>query len=593
MQSEIVSLRSLRSENFFVCFPYSNFNAVQFAKEKVMRSKLFVLSFAAICLFLGSAAHGQSYAITNAKIVTVSGATIDKGTVVVRNGLIDAVGANVSAPADAQVFDASGLTVYPGFIDSLTNLGLPAAPARQGGGGGGGGGGQGGAAAAAQPASNSNYPAGLRPEDMVYDDLRSGEAQFEASRSAGFTTVLSVGRTGIFNGQSAVIDLAGDSVSAMTIKSPFAEHISFVTIGGGVYPQSLLGTFSALRQMLYDAQRLQELQRAYAANPKGMKRPGTDRSLEALFPVVNGQMPVVFNANDKNSIVRALGLIEEFKLKGIIAGGQDAWKVADRLKAHNIPVLLSLNFPKRTTAAAPDADPESMDTLRFRAETPGGPGKLAAAGVKFAFQSGGATTIGDFFTNAGKAVEGGLSRDAAIRAMTLGAAEILGVENRLGSIESGKIANLTVVKGDLFGRDKFVPRIIIDGKVFEQKEQSRPAGGRGNGTGPGATPTGNLLSGVYPITIDIPGSPITGTLNFVQSGTLLTGTMVTESGSAAVRDGKASGTGFSFSATVPYAGTNLDISVSGTVSGNQVSGTIDTPQGAVPFSGTKNPSLDN
>ncbi len=551
-----------------------------------------MLVLAAICLFCGAEAQAQSYAITNAKIVTVSGATIDKGTIVIRNGLIDAVGANVTSPADAQVFDATGLTVYPGFIDTLTSLGLPSAPARpQGPGGGGGGAAAAAAAAAAQPTSNSNYPAGLRPEDAAFDEVRAGESQFEAVRNAGITTVLTIGRTGIFNGQSTVINLAGDSVSGMVIKPQFAEHISFATLPGQ-YPVSLLGTFSALRQMFLDAQRMQDMQKAYSANPKGMRRPESDKSLEALYPAISRQMPVVFNANTEIEIIRALDLIKEFKLNGIIAGGQESWKVADRLKAQNVAVLLSLNFPKRTTAANPEADPESMQTLRLRAETPKGAGKLAAAGVKFAFQSGGATAIGDYFTNAGKAVEGGLNRDTAIRAMTLGAAEILGVSDRTGSIETGKIANLAIVKGDLFGRDKFVPQIIVDGKVFEQKEAPRGPGGRGTGSGQGGPPPtagAASIAGTYSINIDIPGSPISGTLNFIQAGSALTGTMITQAGTAAIRDGRMTPTGFSFAATVPYGGANLEITVQGSVSGNQVSGTIDTPQGAVPFSGTKNP----
>ena len=183
-----------------------------------MRSKLFLFAFAAISLFFANRAEAQSYAITNARIVTVSGTTIDKGTVVVRNGLIEAVGPNVSVPADAQVFDASGLTVYPGFIDAMTNLGMPAAAARTGSQGGG----QMSQAPATAPTSNSVYPAGMRPEDEAIDDLRAGDSQFEANRNAGFTTVLTTGRVGIFNGRSALIDLTGDTVSAMIIRSPFA-----------------------------------------------------------------------------------------------------------------------------------------------------------------------------------------------------------------------------------------------------------------------------------------------------------------------------------------------------------------------------------
>ncbi|MEP6789111.1 MAG: amidohydrolase family protein [Acidobacteriota bacterium] len=556
-----------------------------------MRSKLFLLVLAAICLSFSVAANAQSYAITNAKIVTVSGATIEKGTIVIRNGLIAAVGANIQTPADAQVFDATGLTVYPGFIDALTNLGLGASATPQVGGGRQGGGGQGAAPASAQPVSNSNYPAGLRPEDAIVDEIRAGESQFESSRNAGFTTVLTTGRTGIFNGQSAVIDLSGDAVSEMVIKSQFAEHVSFVTIGGGSYPQSLLGTFSALRQMFYDAQRQQEIEKLYSADPRGLKRPEADKSLEALFPAINRQMPVVFNANRERDIVRALDLIKEFNLKGVIAGGQEAWKVADRLKAMNVPVLLSLNFPKRTTSSSPEADPEPLETLRNRAETPKCAAKLAAAGVKFAFQSGGATSIADFFSNAGKSVESGLSKDEAVRAMTLGSAEILGIDKVTGSIERGKIANLALVKGDLFGRDKFVPQIIIDGKVFEQKEPVRaPGGGRGPGGGNQQTPTAPNISGTYTINIDIPGSPISSAFTFTQSGSSLTGTMLTPGGGTTpLRDGRVTADGFSFGATVPFGGANLDLTIHGTVSGNQISGTIDTAQGALPFSGTKNP----
>lgn len=541
-----------------------------------MKIKFCLLAMAAIGSLFGLAAHAQTYAITNARIVTVSGENIEKGTVVIRNGLIESVGATAKAPADAQVFDGTGLTVYPGFIDALTNLGLSTAPRPPAGPG----------QAAVQPAatsSNSNYPEGLRPELSATDDLKAGEAQFEAARNAGFTTVLTVSRDGIFNGQSAVIDLAGDSVSAMVIKAPFAEHITFNTARGGVYPTALMGTFSALRQMFLDAHRLQEYQKLYAANPKGIKRPDADRSLEALFTIINGQIPVVFTANREIEIIRTLDLVKEFNLKAIIAGGQEAWKVTDRLKAQNVPVLFSLNFPKRSTSASADADPESMETLRLRAETPKGAAKLAQAGIKFAFQSDGVRNIGDFFTNAGKAVEGGLSKEAAIRAMTLGTAELLGVDNRLGSIETGKIANLAVVKGDVFSKDRFVTHVFVDGKLFEQKEPPKvPV----TGTQPAGLPN---VGGNYSISIEIPGQPLASTLALTQQGAQLTGTMQSQGTASPIKDGKVTATGFTFAASVPFGGSSIDITVTGTVDGNKVSGTIDSPQGAVAFSGTKNP----
>jgi imidazolonepropionase-like amidohydrolase len=542
-------------------------------------------AFWAFILFSVCFAAAQSrtdvYAITNARIVTVSGATIEKGTVVVRDGLIESVGADARIPADARVLDGTGLTVYPGFFDALTALGLqaPQTPQRTPGGGPG------------QPAqqqtapqSNSNYPTGMQPDVLAFDQLKGGDAQFEASRNAGFTTALTVSRDGVFNGQSAVINLAGNSVSELVIRSPFAEHFTFRTVQGA-YPASLLGTFSAFRQMLLDAQRLQELEKAYNANPRGMKRPEMDKSLEALFPVINGTMPIVFNANTEREIVRALDLAKEFKLKAVIAGGQDAWKVASRLKEQNIPVLLSLNFPKRTTAVSPEADPEDMETLRFRAETPKGAARLAQAGVKFAFQSGGLTNVSDFFSNAAKTTENGLAADAAIRAMTLGAAEILGVENRLGSIEPGKIANLTVVRGDILGKEKTITHVFVDGRLFEQKEKPKTPVTTG-----GATPAIASVGGNYTITIEVPGQTMTGTFALTQQGALLSGSMSTQmTGTSPIKDGRVTSDGFSFSATVTFSGSTFDVTVTGKVTGNQISGTIDSPQGAIPFTGTKNP----
>ena len=549
-----------------------------------MKLKLILLLAVACCL-TAVKSEAQVYAITNARVVTVSGPAIEKGTVILRNGLIEAVGASAKVPGDAVVIDGTGYTVYPGFIDALTSLGIQTQTQQRPAGGGP----QAQAAQTAPTASTSNYPAGLRPEESVLDDLKAGESQFDAARAAGFTTVLTIGRTGIFNGESAVINLAGDSVSSMVIKAPFAEHFSYSTLPGQ-YPGSLLGTFSAFRQMLLDAQRLQKLQKAYNADPRGMRRPEPDRSLEALYPIISRQLPLVINANSENEITRALDLAKEFNFRLIIGGGQEAWKLADRLKAQDVPVLLSLNFPKRTASASLDADPETMEVLRLRAETPKGPARLAQAGVKFALQSGGATTLADFFANAGKAVENGLSKDVAIRAMTLGSAELLGVSDRLGSIETGKIANVVLVKGDIFAKDRFVSRVFVDGTLFEQKEAARPAqNGQRPGPAAGPAPAVMVVAGNYNVTIDVPGQTLTGTLALIQQGTVLTGTLTTQLGVVQIRDGKVSTDGFTFSGSVDFGGSQIEISVKGSVTGNQISGTIDSPQGAVPFSGTRNP----
>ena len=166
-------------------------------------------------------------------------------------------------------------------------------------------------------------------------------------------------------------------------------------------------------------------------------------------------------------------------------------------------------------------------------------------------------------------------------------AEILGVDKTTGSIEAGKIANLVVVKGDVFGKDRYISHVFVDGKYYEQKEQpKREAGGTRNGGN--VAPTAGI-SGTYAVTIDIPGQPMAATLTFVQVGAALNGTMVSQLGSSQIRSGKVSPEGFSFASSVEFGGAAIDITVSGKVTGDQISGSIDSPQGIVPFSGTKNP----
>lgn len=544
-----------------------------------------IFAFAAIISLFGLSVFAQSFAITNARIVTVSGATIDKGTVVIRGGLITDVGASAKVPADAQVFDGNGLTVYPGLIDTNSSVGLGQTQARPQGGPGGGGQGQ----AQSQPATNSNYPIGLQPENNVIDRLSSGETQFEQTRNAGFTTVLTVSRDGIFNGYSAVINLAGDNVSSMILRPAFAQHITYRTIPN-TYPGSLLGTFSAMRQMFLDAQRLIEWKKMYAANPKGLKRPDADASLEALIPLLNREMPVVFNANSEIEIIRSLDFAKEFNLRPIIAGGTEAWKAADRLKKADAIVLLSLNFPRKTTANSPDADPEPLDVLRLRVEMPKNAARLSQAGVKFAFQSGGLQNLGDFLANANRTVENGLSKDNALKAMTLGAAEVLGVADRLGSIETGKIANLVVTRGDIFARDKAITHVFVDGKLFEQRPAPQRGGGSGMGAGTPAAPAVAQVGGTWNITIDAGGQSLPVTLNLQQQGNKLTGTMSSQMlGSNQIKNGEVTATGFSFDASVNFGGQSIDISVTGRVTGNQVSGTVNSPMGPAAFSGAKVP----
>jgi imidazolonepropionase-like amidohydrolase len=523
-------------------------------------------------------------AITGARLVPVSGPAIEQGTIVIRNGLIAAMGPSAAVPADARVIDGAGLTIYPGLIDAAGSLGVPR-PATGGGGGGGGGG----AAAAPEAPSNSRYPVGQRPEVSIVDVLAPTATAWSGPHGAGITAAHTAASSGMFRGTSAVIALGQGDVAALVVRPSVGQVIAFQGIRGS-FPGSLMGVFAAMRQMFLDAQRYGAEVAAASRDPRGTPRPAWDPSLEALQPALAGRIPVLFDASSEREIIRVLDFAKEFNLKPIIVGGEEAWKVADRLKAENVPVMLSINFPRRTTAASPDADPEPVRVLRNRVEAPQGPGKLAAAGVRFALTSGGASAWTEHLPNLRRAVDGGLSKDAALRAHTLGAAELLGVADRLGSLEVGKAAHLAIVRGDLFDAAARVTHVVVDGAVITLPAASAPAGGGmggGQGAGPAARAQG--LTGTWTITAAIEGNDYTVTLSLVQEGEKLTGSMQGALGVAELTHGDITAEGdFRFTAPVTLReGTEEAIFV-GTLTGNAIRGGVSIVGHALGrFSGTR------
>jgi len=384
------------------------------------------------------------YAIKGARIVPVSGPPLERGTVVVRDGLIEAVGAEITPPGDARIVEGKGLTVYPGLIDASSEIGLPAPPPTPG-------------TAGGEDGGN------LRSFFRVADTVTDGSPAAVTARQAGVTAVLSVPNRGIFAGQSAVLSLNGDRATTV-VRTPVAMHTRFVGTGSREYPNSLMGIIAYVKQGLLDARRYREAWEVYRRDPRNLRRPETDRSLEALLPVIEGKQPLVLPGNSVPEVQRALRLGEEMGIKVWLSGAAESGTVAASLRERNVPVLLSLKFPGRPADAGPDSD-ESLRSLRRRVEAAKCAGQLEQAGVRFAFGSAGASPQ-DFVRNAGKTVKAGLSSEAALRALTLSAAELLGVAQQLGSIEEGKVANLVVTDGDLFAEKTRVRHVFVDGKLF-------------------------------------------------------------------------------------------------------------------------------
>ncbi|MBC8167356.1 MAG: amidohydrolase family protein [Bryobacteraceae bacterium] len=430
------------------------------------------LTAIALCAVIHAQSVRPPYAITGARVITAPGKTLDSATILVRDGLIEAVGEKLAIPADARVFDAKGLTIYPGLIDAATNYGFPLptrttvvpVPVVPG--------------TPDDPSLPDRYlrpqPTGVNP-DILAATKMTVPAQPDSRRNQGFTTVLSVPRDGYWQGMSALVNLQPGPANQAIVVSPVAMHVSMQTPAGtggaSRYPSSLMGIFAVLRQSLLQAQQYREALQLYESNGKrGVVRPVFDPVSASLLPVLSGSIPVVFSADNAEQIRRVIRFSDEFKLRPVILGGTEAWKVADLLKQRNVPVLVSLGFqppPAGRSFGAP-ADPASElpvnNSARIAAEE--NPGKLEKAGLRWAFVTGSWERPDQIREKVRAAIARGLSPDAALGALTARPADILGAASQLGSIEPGKIANLAFFDGPVFEAKSRVQSVMIDGQFF-------------------------------------------------------------------------------------------------------------------------------
>jgi len=411
---------------------------------------------------------GPTYAIRNCRIVPVAGPAIEKGTIVVRDGLIESLGPveKTKIPDDAEIVEAEGLVAYPGLISAFTNLFLEQ-PAR-------GAAGQG-APFEAEPQARTQEPEEDRfppgPGLFVLDQLKPRKPTVEGFHKAGFTTVLTAPTRGIFEGQSVLLNLNGEPLRPMVLRNGAALHINFTTERGG-YPSSLMGTIAHIRQSFMDAGYYADRQAQYAKGPAGLKRTEYDPRLEALVPFVRDRKPVVFQCNNVEDVKRALKIVEEFKLNAMLAGANEAWRAADILKKTPVPLLVALDFrPPATSLYATQGE-----EARKKAEAeiyPGNAANLAKEGIGFALVTGANADAGAFLKGVRAAIKSGLAEEAALKALTVQPARYLGLERSLGTLEAGKIANIVLVKGGIFDDKAQVARVFVDGVLFKYAEVSK------------------------------------------------------------------------------------------------------------------------
>ncbi|MEQ1605773.1 MAG: amidohydrolase family protein [Pyrinomonadaceae bacterium] len=398
-----------------------------------------------------------TFAIVGARIVPVSGPAIESGTVIIQNGKIAAVGAGVAVPSGAERIDGKGLTVFPGMIDAGTNLGLVEIPQ--------------GLNASVDTAELGTINANAK----AIRGIHPHSAHVNVTRVNGITAVMSYPTGGLVPGQAAVINLNGSTQDEMSVVGEFGLVINFPRIAGGGGFGGGGGGFGGgggqqadfnelVRRRDTQVEELKKLfksaesyLKAKAAYEKDKTLPYVEMDLkyEAMSPYIRGRKPIIFTAERERDIRGVAKFVADMKVKGIIVGGQEAWKAADDLKKNNISIVYTNIY------GLPVRDDDPYDYL-FEA-----PSKMQAAGIKYCISTGNpGAEVRDLPYHAGLAAAFGLSKEDALKSVTLYAAEVLGVADKMGSLEVGKMANVVVTDGDILDSRTNIKYMFINGRMI-------------------------------------------------------------------------------------------------------------------------------
>ena len=514
------------------------------------------------------------YAIRNVTVVSPAGEPMDGATVLLADGLIEAVGVGLEIPADAWEIDGEGLFLYPGLVDALTSLGQKQEEEGGGPDGGRGGGGPGGGGPTIRgPEDRPQTSPWVAAADGLVDDGR-----IKKWRTAGFTSAVTSPTAGLFAGQAALINLGGsDEAKETLVATPVAQRLNFRASGGfRSYPGSLMGSLAYIKQVLSDTQHYTRAKTLYAAAPLGRERPTYDRTLEILESDIAHGTPFLMPAQLGREIDRALLVAAEYELPAVIYGGQGAYTRVEALAAAETPVLVSLNWPEEEKDRDPEAD-TSFRTLYHRRMAPTAPAALAEGGIPFAFYSDGLASASKIFKAVRAAVDAGLSNEDALAALTSSPAAIYGVSDRMGTVEAGKIANVILATDWPWADGAEVKVVFVDGRRYQERESDEPT-----------EPPASDVSGTWSITMTTPRGvrDMTAELDMDEDG-VVTGEIVGERGTTAIDDGKMSDDLLRFKTTRSMGERSFTASWSLTVEGESLSGSMSAGPMSMDVSGER------
>lgn len=571
------------------------------------RSLVPVLGFSLLLLFTVPALAQEdidpptvttTYALENARVVQAPGDVLDEATVVVRDGLIEAVGPDVEVPYDARRIAADSLVVYAGFIDGLSHAGveMPSSDEEEN-------------DSEIDPGDPPPDEAGIQPDRSVRSFLSPAESDLEALREVGFAAGHVAPEGAMLPGTSAYVLYGGDTASDMVLDADPTLFAQIEDASDYVYPATDMAVIATFRQIYRETQRRQRLEARYEESPTGEPRPPRDPVHSAFFPVLNGETPLTFYADGSLPLHRVLTLQEELGFPLILAGLGESFRTVDALQSADVPLFLTLDLPEApkaptdqdTTVADttehperyynPDQRtrshqdvPEEETNLRLRYTLERQRYLETAATLHEAELSFGFTTReadpGEVRDHLRTMIEQGLPEETALAALTTRPASLLNLEDRLGTVEEGKIANLVVTDGPYFGDDSEVQHVFVDGRHYDYASDQE----EGEVTG-----DVSAVVGTWSYTIETPQGDIAGRLTIEGDQSGLSGTLTDSEGET--RDLQSisfDGTTLSFSFPSSHGDT---ISISVTVEDGTFEGTATLPSSSHPITGerTKRP----
>lgn len=516
----------------------------------------------------------RSFVLTNATIITQPGQKIDKGQLLIKNGLIEAVGKTVTIPPNARVIDADSMYIYAGFIEGLSHTGVPQPK-------------EGERQQIKDPGNPTNEQAGIQAERNVVDQLSATDGSIGTMRQLGFTAAHVVPYGNMLPGTGAVILLGGDNPTDMVL----ADKTSlFSQLEGArrAYPATVMAVMSKWRELYKQAMQAKQHEKNYKANPRGMARPEYDAELQAFYPVLDKQLPVFFAAPGVKDAYRVLDLQKELDFPLVLAEVKQGFYLTDELKAKGFPLMLSLDIPeskeekkKEKTEAGdkPEAkavkeektDPEQEALTKRRNESiekhQSQAATLAKAGLTFGFSTLDVKSK-DLKTNLLTMIEKGLPEDKALAGLTTIPAKMLGLAEMLGTVEKGKIANLVVTDKPYFTKESNVRYVFVDGVLYEYEAKKPAKKGDENAK--------VSADGKWTYTINIPGQARSGTFTIKSEGSNNTGTITNpEDGSEGnLENVSLSGNNLTFNFPFNAGGTSMNISFDIVIDGNEFEGTV-------------------